>query len=593
MAYVKWYSIKGDHLDNLESYFEKEKEPNQSISTNGIDPDNFKDQFRELAEFHSSKGKVEAYHIIQSFSEGDSKSLNIDEANELGKKLVESIFPRHDFIVITHTNTEKTHNHIVLNSVNIETGKKIRGKLPELQKLRDTSDKLCKAIGLDHIIEKANTKTAKLPESVKQIYRRGGNSWIVDLVQKLDFSKKYATSFDEFIGILNAFNINVRLENKNISFFYPGKNKGKRGRKIGTSYTKSGLANTFEENSKTISKAAKDLSKLRLSYDDYQKQHRLNDKSHTKRRDNRYTHPSEKALKNSLLSKQVLDDARFSNILSYCKNNKIDLNFDKDGKASLKGRAYVELSSYEWINNKNNTRGNLIDFVAAYKQTTFIGAISEITGNKNLKTLEKNFGVSKVGYRSFYVPRADRANSSDSIKKLDKFFSAKGVKKNHWMNLFKRQNLQVSKNGNIHMFPAGQNGGSFEFISSSNNKFVKAKNGKFQTPFLLKKGSDDTMHVSTDPFSAMKNHGDLLFSSKKSKKSFLVLMEKDTKIIEFAIRANKRIKNIIVVPGNGKSLSKGELDFFNNLKVKLEPFKVKVKTLEQEKMLSKNKNLDI
>ena len=60
-------------------------------------------------------------HIIQSFSLSDD--LTGEMAHEIGEKLL-SDFKGFQGMVATHTDRQHIHNHIVLNSVNFETGLK-------------------------------------------------------------------------------------------------------------------------------------------------------------------------------------------------------------------------------------------------------------------------------------------------------------------------------------------------------------------------------------------------------------------------------------------------------------------------------------
>ena len=61
------------------------------------------------------------YHIVQAFAPDDP--LDFATAHELGVKLAEH-FEGYQCIVVTHMNTAHIHNHIIMNSVNFETGVK-------------------------------------------------------------------------------------------------------------------------------------------------------------------------------------------------------------------------------------------------------------------------------------------------------------------------------------------------------------------------------------------------------------------------------------------------------------------------------------
>ncbi|MGZ7259745.1 relaxase/mobilization nuclease domain-containing protein, partial [Streptococcus pyogenes] len=50
------------------------------------------------------------------------------KANDLGVELAENLYPNHQSVVYTHLDGKNhvLHNHIIVNKVNLETGKKLR-----------------------------------------------------------------------------------------------------------------------------------------------------------------------------------------------------------------------------------------------------------------------------------------------------------------------------------------------------------------------------------------------------------------------------------------------------------------------------------
>ena len=56
------------------------------------------------------KGNRVAYHIIQSFSPKDN--IKPEQANEIGKKLCEELYPDFQCIISTHIDKGHIHNHI-------------------------------------------------------------------------------------------------------------------------------------------------------------------------------------------------------------------------------------------------------------------------------------------------------------------------------------------------------------------------------------------------------------------------------------------------------------------------------------------------
>jgi Relaxase/Mobilisation nuclease domain len=128
----------------------------------------------------------------------------------------------HEAIIKTHTDTGKIHNHIVVNMVNHETGKMLENKKYHLHKLRDLNDKICLANGLSVINREAKERRARLPDKVLRMERFNRFSYIFDTKQKADFARKYATGYDEYVAILGQLGVAARVENKNITYYYPG-----------------------------------------------------------------------------------------------------------------------------------------------------------------------------------------------------------------------------------------------------------------------------------------------------------------------------------------------------------------------------------
>ena len=96
--------------------------------------------------FNKGKEKIIGYHLIQSFAEGE---VTPEVAHELGLEYVNEVFGK-DFevVVATHLNTDNVHNHIVINSVSLKTGKKFYDYHASRDYLRIVSDCICQYYGL-------------------------------------------------------------------------------------------------------------------------------------------------------------------------------------------------------------------------------------------------------------------------------------------------------------------------------------------------------------------------------------------------------------------------------------------------------------
>ena len=102
--------------------------------------------------FNKGKEKIIGYHLIQSFAEGE---VTPEVAHKLGLEYVNEVFGK-DFevVVATHLNTDNVHNHIVINSVSLKTGKKFYDYHASRDYLRIVSDCICQYYGLSVLEDK-------------------------------------------------------------------------------------------------------------------------------------------------------------------------------------------------------------------------------------------------------------------------------------------------------------------------------------------------------------------------------------------------------------------------------------------------------
>ena len=105
-------------------------------------------EFKDIQRKYNMKGSRVAYHIIQSFSPKDD--ITEEQANEIGKRLCEELYPDYQCIISTHIDKGHIHNHICLNAISLD-GKKLEDRLSNekegLYGLSDTSDKIAAEYG--------------------------------------------------------------------------------------------------------------------------------------------------------------------------------------------------------------------------------------------------------------------------------------------------------------------------------------------------------------------------------------------------------------------------------------------------------------
>ena len=556
-----------------------------------------------------------AFEVIHSFSESESKNLSADKINFMGRELAERYFPNHSFMVVTHTDSAKNHNHILVNPVNNKTKKRdILDKKEHLYNLRTIANDISKENGLSIIRETKQEKDRKLPQKVREIQRRGGQSYRLDLFQKADFARAYSTSFDEYVGILSELSVNVASTDKNLTYFYVGHNKGIRGNKLGKNYDKKGLVQKFKENDSLFLKQPQLRSKIRDGITDYQngkrdslgvssslllgggatqglkgKDYEAFTKSH--RRGDRTPIPTDHDLRHSIIPIGEIRKASNSDILEYCKKHKIETLTNDKGHTVLKGRKHIVINDNRWTNTKNKTTGSLIEFVTAHNSTSYLRAISQITGNKNLLLLEQHMGEVKRPYTSFYIPKQKQEKVDLAKLKLNKFLKHNGISEKVSEDLFKQKRVQVDTKGSIWFYPEGTDKEAIEFSPDSNG-YKSKRHGDKSAPFISSYKNEKKVTVFPSFLSFLKAKGNKAFDSRKSKGE-LVLMGLEEKALHIFLASNPNIKGIDVAESDSKNLQATQWNFIDKLKKDLKPYGITVNQVSFEKAISKKRSLDL
>ena len=137
------------------------------------------------------------YHFVQSFSEIDN--LTPQEVNAIGLEFAQRAFPGYEVVIATHVDTNHLHNHLVVNSVSCENGRKLHQNRDTLLAHRQINDKICAAHGLSVLEqpEKHSRKKRMKPGEYQAGLR--SDSWKLDLLQTINKALEYATDRESFI----------------------------------------------------------------------------------------------------------------------------------------------------------------------------------------------------------------------------------------------------------------------------------------------------------------------------------------------------------------------------------------------------------
>lgn len=262
----------------------------------------------------AKKDKTQVYHVVHSFSE--EATINHDPyfLHDLSVKFAEEAFPECQILVSSHVNTDHFHSHIVVNNINLATGKRIRIDPKDLENMRKINDRVLEGNGIKPIdndyynnlsqrrnMYSRNSKRLKNGEKNHQLT-------IQEAVYDVLNNKKNITFHSFADELARDYNIEVYRHSKNskklgynlykdeIDFysnkdFYIelGKNKGSRkeksqyilrnfsGRKLGKDFSFKGIERRLFQNEMNQQRKIKQDKKKEISLEKISKSDILDD----------------------------------------------------------------------------------------------------------------------------------------------------------------------------------------------------------------------------------------------------------------------------------------------------------------------------
>lgn len=202
MAVVKRIASKAK-VGKVEKYLKQEEKTEEKlISAMNCDSDNFAKQCELTSAFYNKNQEKEDrkyYHIIQSFSPKDNDKLTLEQAHKIGEQFAEKNFKGFEVLIVTHRDKEHIHNHFIVNSVNLENGKKYRADNKSLWQLRRTSNELCQQNNLTNSIQPLGKRAKeKIQSGELRKMVRGEDTWKSDLKAQIKECASTSKSENEF-----------------------------------------------------------------------------------------------------------------------------------------------------------------------------------------------------------------------------------------------------------------------------------------------------------------------------------------------------------------------------------------------------------
>lgn len=209
--------LKSDaHIVNLIDYISKPEKANGLVTSFNCygDGKNVASQYKYTRMLWNKDSEILAHHYCHSFSPDDN--VTPEQVHKLTLELVQKIAgDNFQYLIATHSDKDHIHSHIVINSVNMLTGKKWLGNQTTLKAMRKENDRLCIENNLSIVKEPGK----KGMDFTTYQMAMQGKSWKVNLVRDLDEILKNCKTKNEFVKLLEEKGYSAKFTNKNITVF--------------------------------------------------------------------------------------------------------------------------------------------------------------------------------------------------------------------------------------------------------------------------------------------------------------------------------------------------------------------------------------
>lgn len=232
-----------------------------------------------------------AIEIIQSFPKGEK--ITVEKVHKIGLELATAIpyLQGHQVFIATHNDQQhgNLHNHIVINSVSLENGKKIQLPPAALPEIKAINDRICRAYELSvpakgktvtGVVRDAPTANNKDTYAVLSAAEQGGKSYVKDIGVKVITVADVATSRDDFTARLQQQGVGVVWSDARKYIVFEDlcrKKKGEKKYKIrdkklsqyyNVTISKEGLEDGFKANTTKFTAAERARQQLDAGLDD-------------------------------------------------------------------------------------------------------------------------------------------------------------------------------------------------------------------------------------------------------------------------------------------------------------------------------------
>ena len=214
----------------------------------------YEDFLRTKLLYHKADGKM-FYHMVQSFPKGET--VDPVTAHACALELAKW-YQDYEVLVCTHTDREHIHSHFIINSVNLETGRKLHMAEPQLQELRQRNDMACAMFNLPVFQPQQKKKKVKSMSGAEYHAAARGESWKFQLINTIDECMRYARTKEEFITLMEieGYQVHWTDSRKNITYTIPSGMKCRDNKLHDERYLKEAMEREFRIRKRLIHGAA-------------------------------------------------------------------------------------------------------------------------------------------------------------------------------------------------------------------------------------------------------------------------------------------------------------------------------------------------
>lgn len=200
------------------------------------------------------------YHIIISWNSQED-NITTEDCCEMTREICEeSGLKDYPYFAAIHTDTEHLHAHIVVNNINIRTGKSFQSTKQFREDIMQIANKISKSRGYHRSVidTKQKSKTQRSSAEIAISIKKNKMPWKDTLRSMINEALLKAENHKEFVRLMLENAVDIELD-KNGEYKFlpyelyedPNRMKPCHSRRLGTKYSKENIEKAFQKNLNT------------------------------------------------------------------------------------------------------------------------------------------------------------------------------------------------------------------------------------------------------------------------------------------------------------------------------------------------------